>query len=80
MREAYRKKGWAFKSHENIEQCKREGYGEKMKSQQNEGCMVYGFIEVNKVSFLKLIIPMDPRSSSVNVAQILLIEKKAQQN
>lgn len=50
VREAYRKKGWAFKNSDNIEQCKREGYGEKMKAQQNEGCMVYGFIEVNKVA------------------------------
>lgn len=50
MREAYRKKGWAFKSADNIEQCKREGWGEKMKAQQNEGCLVYGFLEVNKVT------------------------------
>ena len=49
MREAYRKKGWAFKSGDSIEQCKREGWGEKMKAQKNEGCMVFGFIEVNKV-------------------------------
>ena len=49
VREAYRKKGWAFKGADNIEQCKREGWGEKMKAQQNEGCMVFGFIEVNKV-------------------------------
>lgn len=50
VREAYRKKGWAFKTAENIEQCKREGWGEKMEAQKNEGCMVFGFIEVNKVA------------------------------
>lgn len=50
VREAYRKKGWAFKNADNIEQCKREGWGDKLKAQMNEGCMVYGFIEVNKVA------------------------------
>ena len=54
VREAYRKKGWAFKSGDSIEQCKREGWGEKMKAQKNEGCMVFGFIEVNKVWCLDL--------------------------
>lgn len=50
MREAYRRRGWAFKSAETIEQCKREGFVQKMQEQKNEGCQVYGFLEVNKVS------------------------------
>lgn len=49
VREAYRKKGWAFNSPEGIEQCNREGWTAKMKAQQKEGCQVYGFLEVNKV-------------------------------
>ncbi|ESO99176.1 hypothetical protein LOTGIDRAFT_142052 [Lottia gigantea] len=50
VREAYRRKGWAFNNPESIEQCNREGWTEKMKSQKNEGCKVYGYLEVNKVA------------------------------
>uniref|UniRef100_A0A663E215 Endoplasmic reticulum-Golgi intermediate compartment protein n=1 Tax=Aquila chrysaetos chrysaetos TaxID=223781 RepID=A0A663E215_AQUCH len=37
VREAYRRRGWAFKNPDSIEQCKREGF-------------MYGFLEVNKVA------------------------------
>ncbi|KAG8565193.1 hypothetical protein GDO81_012755, partial [Engystomops pustulosus] len=50
VREAYRRKGWAFKTPDSIEQCKREGFSQKMQEQKNEGCKVYGFLEVNKVA------------------------------
>ncbi|XP_075701892.1 endoplasmic reticulum-Golgi intermediate compartment protein 3 isoform X5 [Rhinoderma darwinii] len=50
VREAYRRKGWAFKTPDSIEQCKREGFSQKMQEQKNEGCEVYGFLEVNKVA------------------------------
>ncbi|XP_034270021.1 endoplasmic reticulum-Golgi intermediate compartment protein 3 isoform X3 [Pantherophis guttatus] len=50
VREAYRRRGWAFKNPDTIEQCKREGFSEKMQEQKNEGCKVYGFLEVNKVA------------------------------
>ncbi|KAK6167933.1 hypothetical protein SNE40_021856 [Patella caerulea] len=50
VREAYRKKGWAFNNPESIEQCNREGWTEKMKAQKDEGCKVYGYLEVNKVA------------------------------
>ena len=50
VREAYRAKGWAFRNAEEIEQCKREGYTDKMNAQKNEGCRVYGHLEVNKVA------------------------------
>lgn len=49
VREAYRRRGWAFKNPDTIEQCKREGFSQKMQEQKNEGCQVYGFLEVNKV-------------------------------
>ncbi|MEQ2178077.1 Endoplasmic reticulum-Golgi intermediate compartment protein 3, partial [Goodea atripinnis] len=49
VREAYRRRGWAFKNADTIEQCKREGFTQKMMEQKNEGCQVYGFLEVNKV-------------------------------
>uniref|UniRef100_UPI00358FB997 endoplasmic reticulum-Golgi intermediate compartment protein 3 isoform X2 n=1 Tax=Myxine glutinosa TaxID=7769 RepID=UPI00358FB997 len=50
VREAYRRKGWAFKTPELIEQCKREGFTQKVHEQKGEGCQVYGFLEVNKVA------------------------------
>ncbi|KAJ3602366.1 hypothetical protein NHX12_030124 [Muraenolepis orangiensis] len=48
VREAYRRRGWAFKNADTIEQCRREGFTQKMQEQKNEGCQVYGFLEVNK--------------------------------
>jgi len=50
IRDQYRKKGWAFKASDSIEQCKREGWADKFEKQKNEGCNVFGYIEVNKVS------------------------------
>lgn len=49
VREAYRRRGWALKNPDTIEQCKREGFTQKMQEQKNEGCQVYGVLEVNKV-------------------------------
>ncbi len=50
MREAYRKKGWAFSTPQTIEQCVAEGWTDKMKEQLNEGCNVKGYLEVSKVA------------------------------
>ncbi|XP_058846660.1 endoplasmic reticulum-Golgi intermediate compartment protein 3 isoform X3 [Acipenser ruthenus] len=50
VREGYRRRGWAFKNPDTIEQCKREGFSQKMQEQKNEGCKLYGFLEVNKVA------------------------------
>jgi hypothetical protein len=50
VREAYRKAGWAFTNPDGIEQCAREGLSEKIKQQQDEGCRVHGFLEVNKIA------------------------------
>eukprot|EP00245_Coleochaete_scutata_P005348 TRINITY_DN18829_c0_g1_i1.p1 TRINITY_DN18829_c0_g1~~TRINITY_DN18829_c0_g1_i1.p1 ORF type:complete len:387 (-),score=74.58 TRINITY_DN18829_c0_g1_i1:407-1567(-) len=50
VREAYRRRGWAFTNPDLIEQCKREGFVEAIKAQEGEGCQVYGFLEVNKVA------------------------------
>jgi len=50
VREAYRKKGWAFSSADSIEQCAREGFTEKLQAQRGEGCQVYGHLLVNKVA------------------------------
>ncbi|XP_009103253.1 endoplasmic reticulum-Golgi intermediate compartment protein 3-like isoform X2 [Brassica rapa] len=50
VREAYRKKGWALSDPESIDQCKREGYVQKVKDEEGEGCNLHGFLEVNKVA------------------------------
>jgi len=50
VREAYRKKGWGFTNLNKIEQCIREGFEDKLKSQKEEGCRIYGYLLVNKVA------------------------------
>ena len=31
-------------------QCKREGFLQKIKDEEGEGCNIYGFLDVNKVA------------------------------
>ncbi|KAG0479992.1 hypothetical protein HPP92_010623 [Vanilla planifolia] len=50
VQEAYRKKGWAISSMELVDQCKREGYLQKIQEEQGEGCNIHGFVDVNKVA------------------------------
>jgi len=50
VQETYRKKGWAFVNADGIEQCRREGWSERMAEQVGEGCQVYGYLLVNKVA------------------------------
>jgi len=50
VREAYRRKGWALSEVDNIKQCVREGWKDKLNAQKNEGCQVTGYLEVNKVA------------------------------
>ncbi|KAJ5084843.1 hypothetical protein NUU61_009422 [Penicillium alfredii] len=49
VREAYGQQQWAFGMGENIEQCQREGYAEKLRAQRREGCRIEGVLRVNKV-------------------------------
>ncbi|KAF2857420.1 DUF1692-domain-containing protein [Piedraia hortae CBS 480.64] len=49
VREAYANGGWAFGRGENVEQCEREHYAERLDQQRPEGCRVEGSIRVNKV-------------------------------
>ena len=49
VREAYVQKTWAFGKGEHIEQCEREGYGERITAQRREGCRLEGVLRVNKV-------------------------------
>lgn len=34
----------------SVVQCKREGFLQKIKDEEGEGCNIYGFLEVNKVA------------------------------
>ena len=49
VREAYASVSWAFGRGENVEQCEREHYGERLDSQRQEGCRIEGGLRVNKV-------------------------------
>ncbi|CAK9325471.1 unnamed protein product [Citrullus colocynthis] len=50
VREAYRRKGWALAHPDLIDQCKQEGFFQRVKNEEGEGCNIYGFLEVNKVA------------------------------
>ena len=50
VREAYRLKGWAFSDPDGIEQCAKEGFSENLRLQSDEGCKIYGSLDVNKVA------------------------------
>lgn len=49
VREAYAGVSWAFGRGENVEQCEREHYAERLDSQRKEGCRIEGGLRVNKV-------------------------------
>lgn len=50
VREAYQKKHWGLPNPDMIDQCKREGYMQKIKDEEGEGCNIHGFLDVNKVA------------------------------
>ncbi|KAG0056223.1 hypothetical protein BGZ83_005955 [Gryganskiella cystojenkinii] len=50
VRQAYGRSGWSFNKPEQIEQCVREGYMQKIKEQANQGCRIQGHVKVNKVA------------------------------
>ncbi|KAF8964362.1 Sec1-like protein [Flammula alnicola] len=49
VRQSYVNRGWSFANPDAIEQCKDEGWADKLKEQGDEGCNVSGRIRVNKV-------------------------------
>jgi hypothetical protein len=49
VRTAYVNRGWSFANPDAIEQCKNEGWADKLHEQSSEGCNVSGRIRVNKV-------------------------------
>eukprot|EP00262_Sarcandra_glabra_P008844 TRINITY_DN226_c0_g1_i1.p1 TRINITY_DN226_c0_g1~~TRINITY_DN226_c0_g1_i1.p1 ORF type:complete len:297 (+),score=51.63 TRINITY_DN226_c0_g1_i1:243-1133(+) len=50
VREAYQKRGWGMTNADLIDQCKREGFVQKIKEEEGEGCNIHGFLEVSKVA------------------------------
>lgn len=50
VRAAYRRKGWGFTDPQQISQCAKEGYVEKLRAQEGEGCHMWGSLAVNKVA------------------------------
>ncbi|KAI8085769.1 endoplasmic reticulum vesicle transporter-domain-containing protein [Gilbertella persicaria] len=50
VREAYIKMGWGLVNGDNIDQCIREGWLNRIESEANEGCNIHGHLLVNKVS------------------------------
>ncbi|KNE70821.1 hypothetical protein AMAG_20180 [Allomyces macrogynus ATCC 38327] len=50
IEEAYGRQGWAFTKLDHMEQCVREGYAEKMKAREKEGCNIHGKLTVNKAA------------------------------
>ncbi len=49
VREAYASRSWAFGRGENVEQCERVHYAEKLDAQRGQGCRIEGGFRVNKV-------------------------------
>ncbi|GLG99750.1 Endoplasmic reticulum-Golgi intermediate compartment protein 3 [Gryllus bimaculatus] len=49
VKDAYRRKKWAFPDLQSIKQCQSENYSEKLKSAFTEACQIYGYMEVNRV-------------------------------
>ncbi|XAR49448.1 hypothetical protein NMG60_11032663 [Bertholletia excelsa] len=50
VREAYQRKGWGLTNPDMIDQCKREGFVQKIKDEEGEGCNIHGSLEVSKVA------------------------------
>lgn len=50
VKDAYRTKGWALPPLKDIEQCVNEGQLVESTDLPEEGCQIYGYLEVNRVS------------------------------
>eukprot|EP01125_Pyxidicula_operculata_P016401 TRINITY_DN5635_c0_g1_i1.p1 TRINITY_DN5635_c0_g1~~TRINITY_DN5635_c0_g1_i1.p1 ORF type:complete len:381 (+),score=72.36 TRINITY_DN5635_c0_g1_i1:67-1209(+) len=57
VQEAYRNKGWAFLDAIKVTQCVKEGFMDKLKEQQNEGCRVHGALSVERTGGNVNIVP-----------------------
>ncbi|KAL6578317.1 hypothetical protein OROMI_010645 [Orobanche minor] len=78
VREAYRKKGWALSNPDSIDQCKREGFLQRIKDEDGEGCNLYGFLDVNKVAGNFHFAPGKSfQQSNVHVHDLLTFQKES---
>ncbi|KAL4332311.1 hypothetical protein GQ457_07G020570 [Hibiscus cannabinus] len=76
VREAYRKKGWGLSNPNLIDQCKREGFLQRIKDEEGEGCNIYGSLEVNKVAGNFHFAPGKSfQQSDVHVHDLLVFQK-----
>eukprot|EP00249_Psilotum_nudum_P012806 c23998_g1_i1 orf=473-1633(-) len=76
VREAYRRKGWALTNSELIDQCKREGWLQRIKDEEGEGCNIFGSLEVNKVAGNFHFAPGKSfQQSNMHVHDLLVFEK-----
>ncbi|KAK4747866.1 hypothetical protein SAY87_014452 [Trapa incisa] len=50
VRQAYKNKGWSLAYMDSVDQCEREGFVQRVKEEDGEGCNIYGSLEVNKVA------------------------------
>lgn len=49
VRTAYVNRGWSFSDPDAIDQCKQEGWADKLRDQADEGCNIAGKVRINKV-------------------------------
>ncbi|XLU27866.1 hypothetical protein S245_063932, partial [Arachis hypogaea] len=51
VQEAYNKKEWALSENLDLfDQCQREGYVQRVKDEEGEGCNIHGSLQINKVA------------------------------
>ncbi|XLR64776.1 hypothetical protein S83_015448, partial [Arachis hypogaea] len=51
VQEAYNKKEWALPENLDLfDQCQREGYVQRVKDEEGEGCNIHGSLQINKVA------------------------------
>lgn len=51
VKEAYRLRRWALPDLATIEQCKDDDSVERTNQALKEGCQIYGYMEVNRVTY-----------------------------
>lgn len=52
IQNAYRLKSWAIPDLDTFEQCRREGWTKISEPVDKEGCQVFGYLDVNRVSMI----------------------------
>lgn len=72
VRQAYLARGWAFTTPDSIEQCKKEGWAEKIQAQSKDGCRISGRVRIKKVqSSLALSFGQSFQANSYHVQELV---------